>query len=105
MNTEIIEFRNAKRTVDESVNRAADLYIAAVQAIANKYRLFIVTGHMSRTWQVAEKWGEFRMSGDRCSRRERMAFNALTRLDEQAAEIHIGPSNMERYEPKSKGAA
>lgn len=100
MKTEIKNFLHAKKLIDEQVDHASRLYIEAVQEIANHCRVHIVTGQMSDIWQVGERWGEFKMEDDNCSRKERAAHKALEKLDAAASEINIGPSNMERFSPK-----
>lgn len=97
MKKELRAFAEAKQRVDAAIEAASRFYIEAVQAIANKHKVFIVTGHLSDIWQVGKKWGEFQAEYDNP---KHAAFADLERLDELASEIGIRPSNMERYEPK-----
>lgn len=54
----LFKFYSSKKKVDAELNRSSLLYFAAVQEIANKYQVHIVTGHMSDLWQIGEKWGK-----------------------------------------------
>lgn len=89
----------AKALSEKALNEASELYFVAVQAIASHYRVYIVTGQMSDIWQIGEKWGDFKMDDDKCSRAERNAFKALAKLDDMVEDLRIGPSNMERFNP------
>lgn len=97
MKKQLETFLTAKVRVDTSISIASAAYIAAVQAIANHYRVTIATGQMSDIWQIKNpKTNEWLCEGES----KHPALKALEKLDLTAREIGIGPTNMERYEPK-----
>lgn len=77
--------------------KSAHAYRDAVQAIADEYNTPIATGQMSDIWQVREPvegWKDIWTS-------EIPAALALRELQELTKdEPYMGPSNLERFDPK-----
>jgi len=94
---------------------AGSLYRSLIQQLVNKHQMHLATGHMSDTWQARllndPDWTSefdlkqtaveaFEIKWTRGQKKLVRFFKELKVLDAKVEALGIGPSNMERFDPK-----
>lgn len=92
------EFEKSIKILDERQNAAFIIYTKVVQALANKYRVHLATGHLSSRWQVRKLRGRYWR--DDMDEPVHPVFADLAKLETMGEVFKIGPSNMELYSPE-----
>lgn len=92
------EFARETAIIHTAIEHADILYRQAVQFLVDKHNVELATGHLSDTWQIKIE-GEWTCEYDA---ENHPFFKALKKLDGVAVELRLGPSNMERFNPKLK---
>jgi hypothetical protein len=95
----VSDFAASVTSANKAIKTASDLYVKAVQALVNKHRVHLATGHLSDTWQVKTLRGKHWR--DDMDEPKHPIFADLEQLDKVAIQIGIGPTNMERYTPQN----
>ena len=92
-------FKKCQENLKKVQAEAEDCYISAIQHFVDYYKVTLVTGQMSDIWQIETEAGRLHEWSDFD---KHPLFKDLKALDEMAEDFGIGPSNMEKFEPRTK---
>ncbi len=107
MNIKKPTVRSVVREIERLQNKAAELYMKEIQALADKYNVSFATGQMSDLWQIQDttKWNGFTHIDPELGEdwvKNHPAAKALMKLCKFADHHGIGPTNLERVNPRKK---